>query len=62
MGEMHCPKMSVTNYRPTQQTIPDEQNVSIKVLQLVRSGKKKSFGLNYSFFFEIMLHYWVFCS
>jgi hypothetical protein len=41
MGEMHCPKMSVTNYRPTQQTIPDEQNVSIKVLQLVRSGKKK---------------------
>jgi len=41
MGQMHCPKISVTNYRPTQRTIPDEQNVSIKVLQLVGSGKKK---------------------
>jgi len=42
MGQKHCPKISVTNYRPTQRTIPHEQNVSIKVLQLVRSGKKKN--------------------
>jgi hypothetical protein len=28
-----------------------------------RSGKKKktSFDLNYSFFFEMTLHHWVFC-
>jgi len=39
MGQMHCPKISVTNYWPTQRTIPHEQNVSIEVLQLVRSGK-----------------------
>lgn len=41
MGHMHCLKISVTNYRPTQRTIPHEQNVSIKVLQLWDLGKKQ---------------------